>query len=116
MARSKKPWFQKYIETRIAQVWGWCPERKKAKARAQASDGSFGCEECGRVGLSRREVEIDHIEPRKRVEGWAGWDDLIARTFVPAELLCICCKECHTRKSVAENKTRRVARGKVQDT
>ena len=109
--RSKYPWFHKYIKSRIDETWGWCPERKKAKARAvvgrdlRASE-LFKCESCELQPLTRKQVEIDHIEPRVPVSGWDGYDAYVERTFVPATELKVLCHSCHDKKSEGENKQR----------
>ena len=108
---SKYPWYHKYIIQRINQVWGWCPERRKAKARATTGKDArgnelFRCELCQVAGLRRTDVEIDHKVPRVNPLGWDGYDNFIVRTFAPASELQILCKPCHKRKSEGENAAR----------
>lgn len=113
MARIKKaePWYFKYLRREIRKIWQWSPERKKARKRAlltSVPEDLFECEECGRYPFTRKEVEIDHIIPVESLDGWDGWDEFVKRAIgVPSEGLQVVCKDCHSRKSAAENRKRR---------
>lgn len=110
-----EPEYFKYIRSRITEVWGWSPERKKAKERARIPASnialeSYRCELCGDQPLTRSQIEIDHIICREGLQGWqedGEWNGLISRTFCPAEGLQVICKPCHHKKSAIENAERR---------
>lgn len=109
----KKPWFFKYLDSRITQIWGWSPERKAAKKRAQVGPQQFKCEECGAHPLVKGEYEVDHTVPRMPPTGWDGdWTGYIARSLeMPVGgLKVLCKKQCHRVKSAGENASRRKAK------
>lgn len=114
MARKRKSkTIENYIKSALRRIWGWDPERKKAKARAMVGKDSrgnhlFQCEKCDLQPLARDAVEIDHIVPVEDVKGFNGdWTGWINRLFCPAEGLQILCQTCHHDKSNKENATRR---------
>lgn len=118
MARRKKApkSIEKYIKAALRRIWGWDPERRKAKDRARVGKDTkgnhlFRCEKCSLEPLARDAVEIDHIVPVEDVGGFKGdWTGWIGRLFCPAESLQILCDACHHDKSNAENATRRELR------
>ena len=63
----------------------------------------YKCEICGREGLTRDEVAVDHIIPRILT---SGYDDLLSwieRTLCDADSLQVLCVEpCHHEKSARE--------------
>lgn len=112
--KNDEPWYFKYLRRELSKLWGWDPERKKAKLRARLPgsivDEKFRCEKCGAQPLTKKEIQIDHIVSRESTTGWDGWSTYIERTFCPAEGLQVLCKPCHNPKSAKENASRRAAK------
>lgn len=111
----KHPWYFKYVKSQLRRIWSWSPERKAAKKRALVTkDGRgnelFRCERCNASPLTRKQVDIDHIDEADNVGEWKGWDDFITKLFCPADGLMVLCKTCHAAKTVVNNKIRRSAR------
>jgi hypothetical protein len=104
-----------FVSAMMRHIWLRYPERLKAlnRAKYETKVGNrrrvfWKCEMCGKAGLTRYEVQVDHINPR--VDPEVGWVDLptaIERTFVTADELCIACLPCHKAKSKDENVIRR---------
>lgn len=115
MARKPKTHIT-YIKAALRRIWGWYPERKKAKQRAivgyKGKVEVFRCEECDTTPLLRKQVQIDHIEEVDNPEGWDSWDLYIERLFCPASGLKILCLPCHKEKTTANNATRRANKKK----
>jgi hypothetical protein len=117
MARKKssQPWYFKYVKAQLRRIWGWSPERKAAKKRAQVGkdirgNEYFRCERCDEQPLSRKQVDVDHLVEVESLGEFDGWDALINRLFCPSEGLMILCKTCHAAKTVVNNRTRKQAR------
>ena len=70
--------------------------------------GQYACEECGEI-CSRKEIDIDHIEPIISLEhGFdEDWQGLILRLFCEADGLQGICKPCHRVKTMNEDEIRR---------
>jgi len=69
------------------------------------------CELCGRTGLTREEVAVDHIEPRIPVTGFDDILSWIERTLCDAaDLQVICVEPCHHEKTAKEAAQRAEAR------
>ena len=71
----------------------------------------FKCEKCGKTGLTQKEVEVHHTEPRIDPKaGFQGIEVWIKRTFVGSKELQILCDDCHHEISAEQGETRRVRR------
>ena len=115
MPRQKKPrTMEFYIKRALRKIWGWDPNRKQAKVRAQLKPRRAGfelyqCEKCGEAPLARQDVEIDHIVPVGSFDG--DWTGYINRLFCPPEGLQVLCKaKCHRAKTDNEATARAKAR------
>lgn len=91
-------------------VWPRFPARNEALKRAcyYKTVGHrrrifYRCELCGREGLTRDEIAVDHIIPRVLT---SGYDDLLSwieRTLCDASgLQVICVEPCHHEKTAKE--------------
>ncbi len=105
-----------YIKRALRQIWGWDPERRKAKLRAQIKPRQAGfelyrCEQCELAPLARQDVEIDHKVPVGTFDG--DWTGFIGRLFCPADGLQVLCKTvCHRGKTDSEAAARAAKRRK----
>ena len=55
----------------------------------------------------KKDVQVDHVLPVvDPVDGFQGWDVYITRMFCPVENLQVLCRNCHSKKSKSESKTR----------
>lgn len=88
---------------RIHYRW---PNRQKATEMARVARGKYFCAACQGV-FGPKEIQRDHIIPVQNIEGWDGWEALIARLFCDVEGYQILCKPCHHAKSSKENKGRK---------
>jgi 5-methylcytosine-specific restriction endonuclease McrA len=82
------------------------PARSFCLRSARTARNTYTCAKC-KKSFPRKEVQVDHIESVVPTTGWAGFDDFIARLFVPATGLQCLCKPCHSVKTKAENALRR---------
>lgn len=103
--RKKKVWrFDGYLKSHIRQIWRWSPKRRECLKASQ----------CLLCGLRKRKLFADHIfpviDPQK---GFQGWDTYISRMFDGT--LQPLCEKCHKAKSKEENKQRRLAKKRVND-
>jgi 5-methylcytosine-specific restriction endonuclease McrA len=76
--------------------------------RPRVTKWSF-CGECG-VIEPRYKMEVDHVSPVIKLDEALEdltWDQLVDRLWCDEANLKPICKECHKRKSKAENKERR---------
>lgn len=92
----------------LGKAWMFWPVRAEAKRRCKDPNrpGWSICEICGE---SREKLDTDHIEPCvSPIDGLVSWDEYIKRRFVfdAKKLQCIC-KDCHRKKTNAENAERR---------
>jgi hypothetical protein len=118
--KTPKPWYDKYLRRYIRQIWGWSPERKAVKKRAQVSKlpEAFKCEKCGAHPLKKGEYEVNHIKPCEDVRGWDEgdkWNGFIERTITPGvDGIELVCKPCHKKITNDQNKLRRAYKnGKI---
>lgn len=72
------------------------------------------CSSCGLIE-ARYKLEVDHVEPLvpldKSLEDM-DWDEVVDRLWCDGSNLAVVCKDCHKSKSKAENKERRLNKGK----
>lgn len=97
-----KPWtkWERYLLGACRKAWQWFSEARKECLKAKT------CLKCGKT----ERLYADHITPVVDIKkGWQGWDTHIDRMMNGA--LQPLCKECHNKKSKAENAERR-KRGK----
>lgn len=87
----------------IRKIWLWSPERREA-LRFVKEGKLYRCRGCSQLFAK---LVVDHIEPVIPVQGSSGWDEYIARTFVPPHMLNPCCKSCHATKTKHENQLRK---------
>ena len=72
--------------------------------------GYFVCEICDTIQNIEKgkNIAADHIEPIvDPIEGFQGWDQWIERALVETDGFQCLCKDCHDKKSKAENELRR---------
>lgn len=99
-------------------VWArWSPKQEALKRACYYKTVGhrrrifYTCELCGRTGLTREEVAVDHILPRIPVEGFDNLMDWIERTLCAAkDLQVICVEPCHHEKTAKEAAQRAEAR------
>jgi 5-methylcytosine-specific restriction endonuclease McrA len=84
-------------------------ERNQALVAARVGRNQYLCASCKLI-FTRKEVQIDHIEPVTPITGWDSLDSFVTRLKVPIDKLQIICKTCHKTKSGAENETRRTSK------
>jgi len=82
------------------------PARYAAMNRVKISYGKYACNLCRGV-FSRKDTQVDHIEPVVGVKGFVDWNTYIARLFPEESGYQVLCKPCHQVKSQGENKIRR---------
>lgn len=81
--------------------------RTRVKRDARISRGKYRCNHCEAV-FGPKEIDVDHIDPVVDPQtGFVDWNTYIERLFVEEEGLQVLCKECHTTKTVEENRVRR---------
>lgn len=115
----------KYLISKIRQVWGWSNGKRKARAASLVRRTSVGrnrwieyhrCDEC-KGEFHRRKTHVDHVSPVVPVgkkgpvliePGYAkGFDVYISRLFCAPENLRVLCVTCHRLKTGKEQKERR---------
>lgn len=100
-----------YITKALRRVWGWSPEKRAARERANVGKDMYVCAGCALV-FTRKETAVDHVEPVIAPElGFVDWNTFIERLFCQETGLQILCKAtCHKKKTLVENGIRPVAR------
>jgi 5-methylcytosine-specific restriction endonuclease McrA len=84
--------------------------KRKRNTRTNRLGKHYRCAGCGGE-FPHREVQVDHIEPVVSAEnGWTNWDDFVSRLYCSVDGLQVLCMKCHTLKTQAENKQRRVVK------
>ena len=106
----QKKWLKKYLKPQVDRAWSWWPVGNEARKRAKGTaPGSQICAHC-KGEFSRSETQKDHIDPTVRI-GENEFEDpgeYIRRKFVALpEQIQILCRDCHKKKTAAENVERR---------
>lgn len=57
---------------------------------------------------NKPQYAVDHIKPVRPVEGFDSWDGIINRMYCEKDNLQVLCKECHEKKTKAENEARKL--------
>jgi 5-methylcytosine-specific restriction endonuclease McrA len=109
MAKKKKEFNPKTkIMSALRKIWQYCPQRREVLKRATVKVDKlnfFRCEHCRKLV---EKVQVDHIIPCVPVEGFDSWDNVIERMlYVTVENLSVKCRECHSIKTLRENKVRK---------
>ena len=84
-------------------------DRNQALVAARVARNQYLCASC-KLLFTRKEVQIDHIDPVTPTTGWVSLDSFVERLKVPIDKLQIICKTCHKTKSGGENETRRTSK------
>jgi 5-methylcytosine-specific restriction endonuclease McrA len=95
-----------YILAALRRIWGWSPQKKSARKRAEIAPGVDKCEGCGLI-VGRKGTQVDHINPMIPVTGFDSYQAVIERLWVEPEGLKILCLDCHKLKSVPEDRLRK---------
>jgi 5-methylcytosine-specific restriction endonuclease McrA len=67
----------------------------------------YTCAQCGKK-FSRKQCEVDHIEPIANLDGYTTLDEYAKRLFCKKDNLQVLCKKvCHKKKSSEEAKIRK---------
>jgi 5-methylcytosine-specific restriction endonuclease McrA len=82
------------------------PTRNEVLKDARIDRGLYKCASCNGI-FDRSSVQIDHIEPVIKLEGWDSWDGFIERLFCGKEGQQCVCKGCHKSKTFLENELRK---------
>jgi len=86
--------------------------RSEAKKKARVSRGIYECASC-KDNWRNKDICLDHIDPViDPVEGFKDWNEYIRRLFCDAEGFQVLCRDCHLKKSRAENEIRKKHRSK----
>lgn len=83
----------------------------EALNRVKLAPNQYRCPSC-KVVFKLREMQVDHIDPVINPEtGWVDMPTFAARLNCTSERLQPLCQDnCHLKKSVKENKVRRVVK------
>ncbi len=73
----------------------------------------FTCELCGKKDMKAQDMELDHIQPLVREEGFKDWNEFFQNYLVDASgFQYICASPCHESKTRAEMGAKYKARRK----
>ena len=99
--------FESFIKSALRSASNrWAP-KYKTKQNARIARNTYVCSQCQKK-VGNRGIKIDHINPVVSVEtGFVNWDTYIARLFVELDGFQALCKDCHDKKTSAENKQRK---------
>lgn len=106
LTRCGNTWTEaKYIAFIKAQLrratWKW-PIFSQVKNAAKRGRNQYECNHCHNV-FPNKEIQLDHITPIVSPDtGFTGWNDFVNGLFCEADNLQVLCKECHSKKSLAE--------------
>ena len=90
----------------------WGP-RYQTINRNKLDRGKYKCELCDHIGPLNT-VQVDHTVPVTPVTGFDNFDAYMRRLCCTAEEMKLLCKECHKKKSKAENALRAENRKKLK--
>lgn len=117
MAKPKAPRpLKAIILAGLGKAWMFWPPRNAVKKRCKdpVRPGWFVCELCKQ---SREKIDVDHIIPCiKPADGFTSWDAYINARFVTEDKLQGLCKDCHSKKTKAENAVRKATKKKLEVT
>jgi len=82
------------------------PPRNQAKIASRRARGEYECSQCHGL-FGPKEIQLDHIVPVIPIEGFTGWDTYVERLFCELEGYQVLCKDCHSTKTIEENKKRK---------
>jgi 5-methylcytosine-specific restriction endonuclease McrA len=104
---SFRKYFVKYEVLREAAT------EKKVNTKTGRVAQHYKCNGCSKE-FPQSEVQVDHIHPVVKANGFSSWDDYISSLFCPKDNLQVLCLTCHKAKTKAENAERReTKRGKI---
>ena len=81
-----------------------CPRKKGPRGGAR-----YRCAEC-KKDFAPKDVQVDHIQPIVEIGTLSkdmSWDEIVNRIFCSEDNLQVLCRDCHAKKSRAENAERR---------
>lgn len=97
--------FKSWMISQLRKASYRYPARNEALKRARVDRNQYKCAHCGNI-FGRKDVQIDHIVPVVKLQGFTGWDDYITRMFCPVEGYQVLCKEDHAKKTEQERTQR----------
>lgn len=99
-----------FIKNALRRVsWKWYP-LNQCKAKAKQGRNQYKCASCEGI-FGNKDVKVDHVEPVVDPEtGFVDWNTFIARLYVEQDGYQLLCKECHNKKTEAENARRKDAK------
>jgi 5-methylcytosine-specific restriction endonuclease McrA len=103
--------FKSWMISQLRKASYRYPARNEALKRARRARNEYECAHCKKI-FGRKDVQIDHIEPVVKLQGFTSWDDYITRMFCPVEGYQILCKEDHDIKTQKEREQRYLTKSK----
>ncbi len=101
----------------LRKIWLYSELRKNALARARKARGMYQCEKCYTF-CTRHEIEADHVIPATQPEGLRSLRDLgeFAERLlgVPLEGIMCLCVQCHSAKTIEDNKLRKIVKDAIK--
>lgn len=98
------------IATLRKASYRWIP-RNKALQNAKIGRNQYKCAHCPEDKIyTRKEVQLDHINPVVPLEGFDSWDGFIDRLFCPESGFRVLCESCHKIVTDADREVRKVYR------
>lgn len=99
--------FQGWVINQLRRLSLKWPPRSKVKTDARLRRGIYKCALCLKETRAK-DIFLDHIEPVVDPKtGFVDYNTYIARLFVPKEGFQAICRECHDKKTLAENMQRK---------
>ena len=106
--KKKRKALKTFLIPKLRSASLYWDRRQEVIERIRVDRGKYACESCGEI-VSRKEIDIDHIEPIIPLKtGFQDdWGALILALFCEADGLQGICKPCHTIKTMQEDEMRR---------
>lgn len=99
---------QTFLKSQLRRISYKWPAYSEAWRRAKGTGrGYYMCADCGKYER-RMNCQLDHKEPVIPIAGWDGIEGFVRRLFCDADGLQVLGKDCHQKKTNAENERRRL--------
>lgn len=105
--REKKvPTLQQFLIYHLRRMSLRWPQRNFAMREARVSRGQYTCAICNKT-YTKKEIQLDHIEPVVDLTGFVDWNTYVARLFCDKSGFAVLCTTCHDSKTELENSARK---------